>query len=698
MTAQPHRLLDRNRLELGPGSGESQWRHWSLGRDDNDIAWLLLDRRDRGANALSEEVLEELDAVLGELEARPPRALVIRSAKASGFCVGADVAMFRGVTDVDEAMPRLRRAHDIVDRLDSLPFTTVAVIHGPCLGGGLELALACDHRIAIAGATFGFPEVMLGLHPGMGGTFRAPALGNPLAILPLMLTGKSVPAGKARGLGLVDAVTEERHIAAAVADAAAGKLAGPRPSRLGALLKYAWPRRLAAARMEAATASKVARSQYPAPFALIDLWRQRGGDPKAMQAGEIRSFAGLVTSDKGQNLVRVFFLRETLKGQGDKAAADIRHVHVVGAGTMGGDIAAWCALRGFTVTLGDMEPEMIAGAVARARDLCRRKRLDRGEQRAVLDRLVPDLAGDGVPRADLVIEAVPEKIDIKRQVYQDLEARMKPDAILATNTSSIPLEELRQEVRATGRFLGLHFFNPVAKMQLVELVHHDDVHDSHWQRALDFTVALDRLPVPVKSAPGFLVNRVLTPYLLEAMLMLDEGVAPRALDRAAVAFGMPMGTVELADQVGLDICIAVGDMLRERLGGDMPEVPKWIRDKVEAGNTGRKSGRGFYPWKGGQIDKKAEKQTGDDAPADAANRLILPMLNACVACLREEVVADAEVLDGAVIFGTGFAPFRGGPIHYARHRGVDEIVSALEKLAEARGPRFTPDAGWQQLK
>ena len=711
-------LLDSKRLELGPvASINRPWKHWTLTLDEASVAWLVFDKQGASANSLDEAVLEELDAILASLEAKRPRALVLRSAKPAGFCVGADVAMFRGETDSAAVAKRLQRAHAIVDRLAQLPIATLAIIHGPCLGGGLELALACDQRIAIAGATFGFPEVLLGLHPGLGGTFRATVLINPVEAMTLMLTGKTIPAAKAKSLGLVDAVTEERHVVNAVADMAAGKLPKARPARHARIFGFSRVREVAARRMEKQTTKKVDRRHYPAPFALIDLWCHFGGKPrrgnqqgsahKAMQSAEINSFAQLVTSATGQNLIRVFFLRETLKTtatQGHKATKTtgaMHHIHVVGAGTMGGDIAAWCAFSGLKVTLADREPKMIAATIARAATLCQRKHLNATEQRAVLDRLIPDLAGDGARHADILIEAVPEKADIKTAVYRELEAKMKPGAILATNTSSIPLEDLRTGLAYPSHFLGLHFFNPLAQMQLVELVSHDGLDDGCRKRALGFIHAINRLPAPVNSSPGFLVNRVLTPYLLEAMLLLDEGVQAETIDQAAIDFGMPMGPVELADQVGLDICIAVADMLAQQLDAEMPAVPQWIRQKVQDGETGRKSGKGFYPWSNDSPGKKS--QNSGQVDSALTDRLILPLLNTCVSCLREQVVdaSDGEpedILDGAIIFATGFAPFRGGPLYYARQRGIDDVVATLEKLAARHGERFTPDPGWRTLQ
>jgi 3-hydroxyacyl-CoA dehydrogenase/enoyl-CoA hydratase/3-hydroxybutyryl-CoA epimerase len=436
---------------------------------------------------------------------------------------------------------------------------------------------------------------------------------------------------------------------------------------------------------------------YPAPYALIDLWEKHGGDKIAMLTAERVSFAKLMVTPTAQNLIRVFFVREQMK----KLAASrntVAHVHVIGAGAMGGDIAAWCANQGMHVTLADMKAEPIAGAMKRAADLFGkiiRKPID---VRDALDRLVPDMDGEGVRNADLIIEAVPEKLELKHKVYAGLEPRMKQGAILATNTSSIPLEDLRTSLRTPERLLGLHFFNPVSRLQLVEVVSHDSLDAGLLNKALAFVGAIDRLPLPVKSSPGFLVNRALTPYMLEAMVMLDEKIDQRVIDAAAKKFGMPMGPIELADQVGLDICLDVGDMLRSKFGDALPPTPAWLRDKVTRGELGRKTGRGFYVWKDGKADTTLTSPSAAQPTDEMIDRLILPMSNVCVACLREGIVDNADVVDGAMIFGTGYAPFRGGPLNYARTRGVENVVSALRTLAQKFGDRFTPDAGWETFK
>lgn len=694
-------VLGERVLELGPKPEPGRPYHdFRLTRDADGVAWLLFDRADSSANTLSAEVIEGLDRVLTELETNRPTGLVIRSAKTSGFIAGADVNEFRGAADPKQVEAAIGRAHVVIDRLEALRIPTVAVIHGFCLGGGLEVALACQMRIAISDARFGFPEVMLGLHPGLGGTARFTALVNPMQAMTLMLTGRTIDARKAKALGLVDVVCEERHVRNAVKDAMSGRLKRARKSPLVTLLSLGPARRLLANRMRSEAEKAAPHEHYPAPDALIDLWERHGGDKAAMLAAEKTSFAYLMVTPAAQNLIRVFFLREQMKKLAGSGNA-IGHVHVIGAGAMGGDIAAWCAGQGLRVTLADMKAEPIASAMKRAAELFGKILRKRTASRDALDRLIPDMVGEGVRGADLIIEAVPEKLELKQKVYAAIEPKMKPGAILATNTSSIPLQDLRTTLAKPERLLGLHFFNPVSRLQLVEVVSHDGTDATLHKQALAFVGAIDRLPLPVKSSPGFLVNRALTPYMLEAMVMLDEGIDQTVIDAAATKFGMPMGPIELADQVGLDICLDVGDMLRSKFGDALPPTPAWLREKVAKGELGRKTGRGFYAWRGG----KAEKLPGPPGPQglieptpEMIDRLVLPMSNVCVACLREGIVDNADVVDGAMIFGTGYAPFRGGPLNYARTRGPENVAATLRALAQKFGDRFAPDAGWETFK
>lgn len=706
MTGPVYSALKDRHMELGPFGNATQllhrsaihkrWNNWHLARDASDVVWLLLDKAGASANVLSEEVLRELGEVIESLHDEMPRALVIRSAKPGSFCVGADISEFRQLHNERDVINKLSDAHILIQQLADLPCPTIAVIHGAALGGGLELALCCDYRLAIHGASFGLPEILLGLHPGLGGTARLPALIPPLDAMQMMLTGKNTYDRKALSLGLIDRLVEERHLSGALEDAINGKLHRRRSDWRAQPFLYAWVRQLVGRRMRAEAAKQAPPQHYPAPEALISLWEKHAGNPGSMIHAELLSFAKLLNTQTSRNLVRVFFLREKLKEQGKSKSLSndaIKHLHVIGAGAMGADIAGWCALQGLRVSLHDTRPESIAEAIGNAAKLCENKHLSSAETRDVLDRLIPDPDNSGVEQADLVLEAVPEDLELKLKIHTAIEPRLKPGAILATNTSSILLEDLRGELSDPTRLVGIHFFNPVAKMQLVEVVSHSVINATIFRRARQFVDQIGKLPVPVASAPGFLVNRALTPYLVEAICLLDEGVPAEAIDKVAIDFGMPMGPIELADQVGLDVCIDVADMLRERVNPHQPETPEWLRSKVEKGHLGRKTGKGLYTWSEGKPKKRNPRKP---APTDTLDRLILPMLNACMACLREEVVADTELLDGAMIFATGFAPFTGGPLHYAQQRGVDEVIKRLHDLQEDHGERFAPDPGWSE--
>ncbi len=434
------------------------------------------------------------------------------------------------------------------------------------------------------------------------------------------------------------------------------------------------------------------RDHYPAPYAIIELWERYGAHGREAYEAEARSIAALMLTPTARNLVRVFMLQDRLKSLGGKPVTEFKHVHVVGAGVMGGDIAAWCVSRGMSVTLQDRAEEYVRPALERAREFFGKKLPDANAAQAAAARLQMDLAGDGAARADVVIEAIFENADAKRELYARLEPKLKAGAILATNTSSIMLEQLNADLRDPGRLVGLHFFNPVAKMPLVEIIASRQTRPEVAQAGASFARKLDKLPLPCRSAPGFVVNRVLMPYLNEAMFLAEEGVALRHIDDAAVDFGMPMGPIELADTVGLDVCLHVGKILAQAFNR---KAPAHLEQLVAAKHFGRKTGRGFYEWRDGKPIKPVSE--GRPAQSDITDRLILPMLNESVACLRERVVEEADLLDAGVIFGTGFAPFRGGPLNYARARGLDAIVRRLAELERQHGERFHPDSGWQTI-
>lgn len=690
MTGRVLKFLGETKLELGGAT--TQTGPWRVGRDDDNVLWLALDLPDSSANTISEAVLRTLDEQIELAEQDLPKAVVIRSAKLSGFAAGADIGSFDAMSD-SGATDLLKQGHNVLDRLEKLNCPTICVIHGAALGAGFELALACDFRIAVNGASFAFPEVQLGLHPGLGGTFRLPALIDPTDAMTMMLTGKTAHTDRAKSQGIVDAVVEERHVAMAVEAAVQGDIDKHDQGLKSRALKFDQARSLVAKQMRRSTEKKAPREHYPAPHALIDLWEEYADDPDAMQREEIESFARLLKTETSQNLRRVFFLRQRLK-DASRGTDDISHVHVIGAGAMGVEIATVAAIKGKTVTLGDVENAPLGNAVKQAAAICRDKHLDRMETRDALDRLMPDPHGYGIAQADLIIEAAPEKMELKEKIYADLAARMKTGAILASNTSSLSVDKLSEHVAAKDKFAGLHFFNPVSKIDLVEVIDADGTSENTMNRLNAFCGMIGKLPVKVNDYPGFIVNRALTPYMMEAMVLMDEGVSQEVIDTAAVRFGMPMGPVTLADQVGLDIGLHVAESLHRNLDRPIAEISETLRSKVEKGDLGKKTGRGFYDWSDGTPHPDADMQ---NAPKDLTDRLILPMLNACVEVLRTNTAQSADDVDAAMIFATGWAPFRGGPMHYASARGQEEVVARLKELADAHGPRFAPDEGWQNL-
>lgn len=689
MTGYVLKHLGESKLELGAAT--TREGNWRAGRDAEGILWLALDKADSGTNTISGDVLRELERHVSDAENDPPRAVVIRSAKLGGFAAGADITGFAKMSDAGAA-DLLTQGHAVLDRLENLSCPTICVIHGAALGAGFELALACDMRIAVPGASFAFPEVQLGLHPGLGGTFRLPALIDPTEAMTMMLSGKTAHTKRAKTLGIVDEVVDERHIAAAVRTLAETGVERAEPGLKTRALGLEQARTLLARQMRNRTEERAPADHYPAPHALIELWEEHGTDRATMQRGEIRSFANLLKTNSSKNLRRVFFLRQKLK-ETAKGDDEIAHVHVIGAGAMGAEIAAVAAIRGKRVSLSDVDSAALGRAVKQAAKLCDDKHLSSTETRDALDRLMPDPKGYGIAQADLVIEAAPERVDVKEKIYAGLTARMKEGAILATNTSSLGVDDLSAHAPAKPRFAGLHFFNPVAKIPLVEVVLGAGTDAQTAARLAAFCGAIGKLPAQVGDYPGFVVNRILTPYLMEAMVLMDEGVPKEVIDSAALRFGMPMGPVALADQVGLDIGLHVAESLRDRLDKPMAEITDMLHARVEQGELGRKTGSGFYDW----TDGTPHPDTEASGPADLTDRLILPMLNAAVEVLRENVAKDADQIDAAMIFATGWAPFRGGPLNYARTRGTRDVAERLRILEKAHGPRFAPDPGWQSF-
>ncbi len=670
-----------------------RFRHWQASLGADGVLVLTLNRAGSGVNALSRAVLDELDAMLERIVIERPRAVVIHSGKPSGFAVGADLNEFEGYERAGSVREEIEHGQQVFQNLARLPVPTVAAIHGACMGGGTELALACRMRVAASApeTRIALPEVQLGIHPGWGGTARLPRLIGAPQALAMMLTGRALSAERARSDGLVDRLALPGKLLDVARELALHPVSHPFGQRALAWLTNTWlARQILAPVMRKQTAAKVSPQHYPAPFALIEVWRRGGGNIRQRLRLEAASVASLAKTDTARNLIRIFFLRERMRALAGDTKHGIQHVHVVGAGVMGGDIAAWSALRGFEVTLQDREMKFVEPALARARKLFEKKLKTPERIEPVAKRLVADVEGAGAASAQLAIEAIYENPEAKEAIYRLLEPKMAPEALIASNTSSIPLDELRTAFTQPQRFLGLHFFNPVAQMPLVEVVCHDGLEEGSVKRALAWVKAIGKLPVPVKGTPGFLVNRILVPYMLEAIRCHAEGIPGPVIDRAAKRFGMPMGPIELADTVGLDVAMSVGRELGPLL---KLEIPYGIADRAEAGKRGKKDGQGFYVWKDGK-PQKPKIDSNYRAPADLEDRLILPMLNEAVACLHDGVVEDADLLDAGVIFGTGFAPFRGGPIQYIRSAGAGTLREKLETLAQTHGPRFAPKQGW----
>ncbi len=672
----------------------NNWKHWRLDTDADNIAWLTFDRAGTGTNTFSSEALRELGDICSTLSAlaKKPSGLIILSAKENGFAAGADIDEFTTLKSAEEAFAFTKLGNDVFDQVEALPFPTLALIHGFCMGGGTELALACKYRIADDGpkTKMALPEVMIGIVPGWGGARRMPNLIGAAQALDLMLTGRAVDGKRAKRMGLVDAATPQRHFRNAAKILLTKPPAVHQPAFKDAITNWPVVRGFVASASLKQVAKRARKDHYPAPYAIVDLWQNFAGDPRKLPQDHPYSISSIFKHPTTANLVRIFKLQDRMKALG-AGANDIKHVHVIGAGVMGGDIAAWCASKGFTVTLQDLEHARIAPAIKRAAEMYKRRLKLPHLIQAAMDRLIPDVKGDGVAHCDLVIEAIVENADIKKKLYADIEPRLKPTAILATNTSSIPLQELSHGLARPERLVGIHFFNPVAQMMLVEIVQGPQTSSEVMQASQAFVKKIDKLPLPVKSAPGFLVNRILTPYMTEAQVMLEEGIPAEVIDAAARDFGMPMGPIELADTVGLDVGLAVGTELAKP-GGPQP---KKIQELVAAKKLGKKTGEGFYKWVNGKPQKATGSGTVDLAPLWM--RMTLPAVNEAVACVREGIVVDADLCDAGVIFGTGFAPHRGGPINYLKSAGKEKLLAEMKQLEQKYGARFAADAGWQTI-
>ena len=656
---------------------------WRLSVDYEGIAWALMDREGERVNSMGRRFTEELGEIVKWSETAAihgeVKGLVLMSAKPTGFLVGADIREFSRFATEAQVKEVVKETLGLFDRIEKLPIPVVAAIHGFCLGGGLELALACHYRIADReeGTRLGFPEVKLGIFPGLNGTVRSIQLAGPMDAMTAMLTGRMLRPTAAKAMGLIDQVVPTHHNLRWAARKAVLQKRRSKGAPWWKQVMLKQPvRGLLAKQMRSKTAEKVREDHYPAPYRLIDLFEQYGDNPARMRTAETEIFAPLMASDTSRNLRRVFMLSEMLKDEAPKNGFKPKFVHVVGAGTMGGDIAAWCVVCGMQASLQDLDEGQLKKALARAKGLFKKQLRGKAAIDAAVARLIADPKGKYIKHADVVIEAIVEKLDVKQKLFEELEAQMKPGAVLATNTSSLRLEDIAKPLKDPARLVGLHFFNPVAQLPLVEVVHGEGTCEEEVLKATAFVTAIKKLPLIVKSCPGFLVNRVLSPYMMEAVRRYAEGTPRDKIDQAALKFGMPMGPLELMDMVGLDIANKVG----AELGSGAPQDNPLSR-LVSAGKLGKKTGEGFYVWEEGK--PKREETVYDEAELDRLGReLIKPMLDECERALADGIVANADHVDAGVIFGTGFAPFRGGPLHFAATEQKSNVEVLRRTAAE----------------
>jgi len=642
-------------------------KHWRFDIDVDNIAWAWFDTDGQRMNTLGREPVEELARIISTVEDAAQRGdvkgVVFISAKPDNFIAGADIGEFDALRTEKDVEDVINPVIELFNRVERLKVPAVAAINGYCLGGGLEFAMACHYRVATRaeGTRIGLPEVKLGIIPGLNGTVRMLQLAGPIAGMQAMLTGKMLRPGAARGMGVVDQLVPTNNELPWTARKA---VLQKRQSKGGAwwkrMITKSPARGYLANRMRKETEKKARPDHYPAPYKLIDLFERHGGDPQRMASAESRTFVPLMISETSRNLRRVFRLQEMLKDQAPKSRFKPLRLHVIGAGTMGGDIAAWGVYSGMEVSLQDQTQEQVNKALGRAKQLFKKRMRSSRDVDVAMQRLISDVPGEHVKRADVVIEAIVENIDAKQKLFADLETQLKPGAVLATNTSSLRIEDIAQSLKDPGRLIGLHFFNPVEKMPLVEIVQGEQSRTEEVEKGAAFVNHIGKMPLIVKSCPGFLVNRVLAPYLLGSIARLQEGTPKEKLDAAAEKFGMPMGPIELADVVGLDVCMNVNETL-----GSGPAQDSDLGRLVAAGKLGKKTGQGFYTWDKGKAQKSGTEY--DEAELEKlGEEMLKPLIDECERVLEDGIVANADLVDAGVIFGTGFAPFRGGPLHYRR--------------------------------
>ncbi len=667
-----------------------------LETDEDGIALVRFDRLGSSVNVFDTATLGHLAAIVNDLGRRSLRGVIFLSSKPAVFIAGADLRELAGTQD---RAGLVELGQQIFTRIAALRCVTVAAIHGACAGGGFEMSLACDYRVASDAhvTKIGLPETNLGLIPAWGGSTRLPRLiGLPRA-LKVILGGDLMPSSKARKLGLVDAIApRERLTLLAKLFVNKGK---PRRSFRHLVWIPAWQAVAAVARK---SVLKKTRGHYPAALRAIDVVTKAvvRSIPQSL-ASEKKAILALAAGDVSSNLIRVFFLQDRAKHLPSPKAASIEKTAVIGSGVMGAGIAQWFAARGKAVLLSDVGPEPLAQGLQRAEKLFaearRRRILSRSEARAGMDRIFPAEIAAPMKSIDLVVEAASENMQVKKAIFADLEERVRSDTILATNTSALSVTEISRGLRDPARVVGLHFFNPVHRMKLVEIARGELTSDFAVDTAVAFVQRIGKLPVVVKDRPGFLVNRILLPYLLEAVRLFVAGAHVEALDESMLDFGMPMGPLRLLDEVGLDVAADVGETLC-RAFPDRMHTPGLFAQLLAANIKGKKTERGFYEYQNGRvagvnrlaIDLREADDKASLTREQLQERMVFLMINEAARCLEERVVEDPRDVDFAMIMGTGFAPFRGGPLRYADSVGIAKVTETLERLTKTRERQFAP--------
>ncbi len=631
------------------------YSHWRYHKDEDGTGWMVIDVDRSSVNILQRPVIEEMDEIVSHIEADATlTGLCFVSGKQGGFVYGADINEFFTLQTEAEVSNIMDLAHGILSRIEALPIPTATGINGVAVGGGLEVAMPFQHIIAVDSpkTQLGYPEINLGIMPGYGGTGRTVRRIGVARTLEMVMTGRMVKAKEALGWGLVDALVGHEDM---LRSALKNMLALDAPADVS---ETEADIAAAIALAEEKYLARAHRYQDPTPFRIIEHYKKANCDARRLVETERDIFPNMLLSETSMHLRRVFQMTDAVR-KSSRGESEISTVHVIGAGTMGGDIAAVAAMQGFQVSLTDRDKAAIDDALARAAALYDRRIKDEEKREAAASRLTGDKTGAGVKNADIIIEAVAENLEIKKIVFGAVEKAAKPDAILATNTSSIEIEDIAEGLSAPERLIGLHFFNPVPVLPLVEVIAGKQSDEGFLERAMYFSGQMKKMPVRCKSTKGFLVNRALLPYVFKSIAEMVAGISEDKIDEALVRFGMPMGPIELADQVGLDVCRDVGLVL------GMPDVAaQALEDKLAAGKLGRKTGSGFYEWDG----KKAirPRASYDAVELEAlAKTLLAPMVEKCRTAVTEGIVANRNDADFGCIMGVGFPRFRGGPLGWA---------------------------------